>query len=52
VTYLSHPHWFNKSEQDRMDKVLTYVDNFKNDTDDGPVIYAASKDIYNAWEGK
>ncbi|KKQ93639.1 MAG: hypothetical protein UT66_C0030G0008 [candidate division CPR2 bacterium GW2011_GWC1_39_9] len=49
VTYLSHPQWFNKSEQERMDKVLTYVDDFKNDTDDGPVVYVTSKDIYTAW---
>lgn len=52
VTYLTHPHWFNKGEQDRIDTVFNYIDNFKYENDSGPVKYVTLKDIYNEWLSK
>ncbi|HBG81796.1 TPA: hypothetical protein DDW69_03055 [candidate division CPR2 bacterium] len=49
VTYLSHPHWFNRAEQDKVNEVFNHVDQFKYEKDLGPVIYVTLRDIYNDW---
>lgn len=49
VTYLSHPHWFNLKEQEKIEKTLLYIDNFRYENDSGPVIYVRLKDILEDW---
>jgi hypothetical protein len=38
VTYLSHPHWFDK-EGSNIDGALKYISNYNYNDDNGPVIY-------------
>jgi hypothetical protein len=45
VTFLSHPDWFNKNEQDKIKKIFNYVDQFSYERDLGPVVYATLSDI-------
>lgn len=45
VTYLSHPHWFDK-DGGEMDKVLSYTDQFSFTKDNGPVVYATLRNTY------
>lgn len=52
VDFLSHPHWFNRAEQDRVEDVLSHVSNFKNDKDLGPVIFTTFSGLYADWLGK
>ncbi|MDO8513543.1 MAG: acyltransferase family protein [bacterium] len=49
ITYLTHPHWFNSAEQKRVDELFTYVDQFYYDLDNGPVIYATTEQVYQAF---
>jgi len=52
VTFLSHPHWFNKKEQDKINNLFNYIDGFKYEKDSGPVIYVTLKDVYKDWLNK
>lgn len=49
ITFLSHPHWLNKQEQERIEKVFNYTDQYKYDKDSGPVIYVTLENIYEDW---
>ena len=52
ITYLSHPHWFNKTEQGKVESVFNYIDNYKFDADNGPVLYVTLDEIYRVWTEK
>jgi len=49
ITYLSHPHWFNKTEQAKIESVFDYIDDYKYDKDNGPAIYVTLEEIYDIW---
>lgn len=49
ITYLSHPHWFNPSRQDAMRQVFTHINQYRFDTDHGPVIPTSLMGVYRAW---
>ena len=49
ITYLSHPHWFNKTEQSKIESVFDLIDNYKYDNDSGPAIYVTLDTIYEEW---
>lgn len=50
ITYLSHPHWFNKTEQAKVEGVFDLIDGYKYDSDNGPVIYVTLDKIYETWK--
>ncbi len=52
ITYLSHPHWFNKTEQTKIEELFDLIDNYKYENDNGPAIYVTSEQIYKAWTKK
>lgn len=52
ITYLSHPHWFNKAEQTKIEKVFNLVDQYKYNNDSGPAIYVTLDEIYEVWSGR
>lgn len=49
ITYLSHPHWFNKAEQSKIESVFALVDKYKYDNDSGPAVYVTQDEIYSVW---
>ncbi len=49
IAYLSHPHWFNRKEQQTVDELFTHIDQYLNRLDQGPVVYVLTRDIYNVW---
>lgn len=49
-TFLSHPHWFDTDEQQRVISLLNYIDQYRADKDSGPVIFTTVDTIANAWE--
>ncbi|MCA9390536.1 hypothetical protein KC571_03970, partial [candidate division WWE3 bacterium] len=49
VTYLSHPEWF-KTDKPKMEAVFDYIDQYKFDNDNGPVLYVTLEETYNIWE--
>lgn len=49
ITYLSHPHWFNKAEQNKIEEVFGVVDQFKYDSDSGPALYVTLEEIFEVW---
>ncbi len=50
VTFLTHPHWFNEKEQQKITDLFNYVDNYSYNNDSGPVVYATSNDIYKVFK--
>ncbi len=50
ITYLSHPHWFNNAEQQRVDQLFSYIDQYKYQNDSGPVRYVLTRDIYEVFK--
>lgn len=49
VVFLSHPHWFDKNEEEKIDTIFRYTDKYLNTNDDGPVIYITLEQAYQAW---
>lgn len=49
VTYLSHPHWFDAREQNKIKKVLDNTNHYLYNQDNGPVVYATLETIYREW---
>lgn len=49
ITYLSHPHWFNRAEQQRVEELFSHIDQFLFDLDRGPIRYVTTSQIYQAW---
>jgi len=49
ITYLSHPQWFNKNEQAKIEGVFNLVDQYKYDNDYGPAVYVTLDKIYEVW---
>lgn len=52
VTYLSHAQWFSLAEQERVDNLFSYIDEFSHDQDWGPVKYVTLEQAYQAWAGE
>lgn len=52
VTFLSHPHWFKAAEQQKVKSLLDYISQYRYDDDRGPVVFATSDQIYQAWIGR
>jgi hypothetical protein len=50
ITYLSHPHWFNKSEQLKVKGVFDLIDIYKYENDSGPALYVTLDEIYKVWK--
>lgn len=50
VTYLSHPHWFDLAEQKRVDQLFDYISQFNYQSDNGPIIYKTTGQIYQAFK--
>jgi hypothetical protein len=48
-TFLSHPHWFDADEQQRVTSLLDYIDQYRADKDSGPVIFTTVDTIADAW---
>jgi hypothetical protein len=45
VTYLSHPDWFQE-DKPKMDEVLTKIERYMYEDDNGPVIFTTLDDVY------
>lgn len=50
ITYLSHPHWFNKSEQNKIKELFNLIDNYKYENDFGPALYVTLDEVYEVWK--
>lgn len=48
ITFLSHPHWFNK-DNPRMEQLLKYLDSYKAEKGDGPLIYTTIEKSYDIY---
>lgn len=51
VTFLSHPHWFNR-DNPKIEGLYTRVDRFLNSRDGGPVVYITLGQAYQIWAGR
>jgi hypothetical protein len=49
ITYLSHPEWFS-IDNPKMAALFKHIDQYDYYADNGPVIYANLKQIYNLWK--
>jgi predicted deacetylase len=49
VVFLSHPHWFKESEQQKIEQLLQETGKYLFDSDLGPVLYANQDEILEAW---
>lgn len=52
LTYLSHPHWFKQSEQNRVRELFEYIAKYNNSSDSGPVVYVTSEELLNVWTNR
>lgn len=50
VTYLSHPHWFTKFDQEDMDRLFAYIEPMKYENDNGAVIYSTLENTLSSVE--
>ncbi|MCX6808706.1 MAG: acyltransferase family protein [Candidatus Berkelbacteria bacterium] len=50
ITFLSHPHWFNSAEQQRVTDLFNCMKPFRSDLDTGPVVFTSVSKIATAWE--
>ena len=51
ITFLSHPHWFN-TDNPRMEELFKYLDQFKAEKGNGPVVYTTLEKSYEVYTGK
>lgn len=49
VTYLTHPNWFDANRQKNMRDVFSYVDQFANRNDTGPVVFTTLHGVYQTF---
>lgn len=48
-TFLSHPHWFDIDEQQRVTTLLDYIGLYREDKDSGPIIFTTVNTIADSW---
>lgn len=49
LTYMSHPHWFDIFDSPKMKELLTYIDKYKFERDNGPIIYTTLENAQKAF---
>lgn len=50
VTFLSHPQWYKDEEMERTNQYLSFIDQYNNKKDYGPIIYSDANTIYDSFK--